>query len=167
MLASTNSTENTIYSWRHYAQKKPCQRLVVYYFNLREIIVATSTLWIGVQYRRNWLLSAYFLLSAQFCASFTALCQAHMPSKPAERRAIGYSYEPRKKAESRLEKKRRELRSLASGRSLPGHRCRPIYPQHVLYARPTYRVLALLIKRMLPVKRILFIKRIFSCCRVL
>ena len=35
------------------------------------------------------------------------------------------------------------------------------------FLRPTYRVLALLIKRMLPVKRILFIERIFSCCRML
>ena len=85
-----------------------------------------------------------------------------MPSKPPERRAIGYM-SPERRLEVDWRKKRRELRSLVVSWPLLS----PIYPRHVLYARPAYRVLALLIKRMFPVKHILFVKRIFSCCRVL
>ena len=51
--------------------------------------------------------------------------------------------------------------------SLLGHRCRPFYSRDVLYTCPAYHVLALLTKHMLPIKRILFVKRIFSCCCML
>ena len=78
-----------------------------------------------------------------------------MPSKPAERRAIGYKWAGEENIEN------------YTLWSLLGHRCRLSNLDTFFYARPTYRVLALLIKRMLPVKRILFIKHIFSCCRVL
>ena len=63
--------------------------------------------------KRCLLLSAYFLLSAQFCASFTALCQAHMPSRPPEPRAIGYM-SPERRIEVYWRRKRRELRSLVA-----------------------------------------------------
>ena len=114
--------------------------------------------------KRCSMLSAYFLLSAQFCASFTALCQAHMPSKPAGQRAIGYMSLERR-LEVGLRRKFRELRSLVA--SQPP--LQAFLPRHVLYARPTYRVLAFLIKRMLPVKRILFViifllPRVISAC---
>ena len=42
------------------------------------------------------LLMVCFLLSAQCCASFTSLYQGHMPSKPPERRAIGYMISERR-----------------------------------------------------------------------
>ena len=63
-------------------------------------------------------------------------------------------HDPRKRARGRLEKRNVENYALWL---LLGHRCRPFYPRHVLYTRPTYRILALLIKHMLPVKCILFV----------
>ena len=74
---------------------------------------------------------------------------------------INLSFHDPTKAKGRLEKRNVENYILLS---LLGHNCKP---QHVLYACPSYCVLALLIKCMLPVKHILFIKRIFSCYRVI
>ena len=79
-----------------------------------------------------------------------------MPSRPPERRAIGYM-SPERRLEVYWRRKRQELRSMvASWPSLYA-----FLPSTRSLRTPSYRVLALLIKRMLTVKRI------FSCCRVL
>ena len=62
-------------------------------------------------------------------------------------------FDPRQKAGGSLKRRDFENYSLCS---LLADRCRPFYRRHVLYACPAYRVLTLLIKRMLPVKRMFF-----------
>ena len=60
-------------------------------------------------------------------------------------------YDPRQKTRGSLKRTDFENYALCS---LLADRRRLFYPRHVLYACPAYHVLALQIKRMLPVKRI-------------
>ena len=60
-------------------------------------------------------------------------------------------YDPRQKARSSLKRRDFEIFALCS---LFANRRRPFYRRHILYTCPAYRILAFLIKHMLPVKRI-------------
>ena len=105
-------------------------------------------------YCRNWLLSAahcwaHTIKCIVLCELYLSLLSAH--AQKAMWRTKNRIYNPIQKARGKL--KRRDFKNLAL-HSLLVDRRRPFYRRHVLYAYPTCSVLTLLIKCMLPVKRI-------------
>ena len=86
-----------------------------------------------------------------------------MPSKLPERQAIGYMIPERRLEVGWRRETSRIMVSDCFLATVVGLSTLSMF----FYVRPAYCILALLIKCMLPIKCILFVKHIFSCCCVL